>query len=198
MTGTPDRRSSTHTSIDQIEVIQTPGGLLQVSTLRSSEVFQTSKDHTILGVPVGKTTSQIRVPAIFNYHVQLAPEWRVTVRNNTFTVIAPSVQPTLPVAIDTSQLEKLTSGTWSLFTGDGELEQLQRSITPSLATKAQTPLFIQLQREAARKTVNEFVTQWILERRGGKPAAGYKVQVFFADEPIDVLGSAALPLGGVQ
>ena len=187
-----------HTSIDQIEVIQTPGGLLQVSTLRSSEVFQTSKDHTILGVPVGKTTSQIRVPAIFNYHVQLAPEWRVTVRDNTFTVIAPSVQPTLPVAIDTSQLEKLTSGTWSLFTGDRELEQLQRSITPSLAKKAQTPLFIQLQREAARKSVNEFVTKWILERRGGKPTAGYKIQVFFADEPIDVLGSAALPLGGVQ
>ena len=110
----------------------------------------------------------------------------------------PKRPATLPVAIDTSQLEKLTSGTWSLFTGDGELEQLQRSITPSLATKAQTPLFIQLQREAARKTVNEFVTQWILERRGGKPAAGYKVQVFFADEPIDVLDSATLPLGGVQ
>lgn len=197
MTGAQGRISVTHSAVDQIEVIRTNGGLLQVSSLRSPEMFQTTKDHTIFGVHVGKTTSQIRVPATFNYHVEMAPEWKITVRDKTFIVIAPGVKPTLPVAIDTAQLEKMSSGTWSLFTGNSELDQLQKSITQSLAQKAATPLFIQLQREAARKTVTEFVTKWILERRGGKPGAGYTVRVFFADEPIEVLGSGALPLGGL-
>ena len=175
--------------------MRTNGGLLQVSTVRSPELFQTTQEHTIFAVHVGKTTSQIRVPATFHYHVELAPEWKITVGDNTFIVIAPRVKPTLPVAIDTAKLEKLTSGTWSLLTGTSELDQLQKSITQSLAQKAATPLFIQLQREAARKTVTEFVTKWVLEQRGSKPATGYTVRVFFADEPIEVLGSSPLQLG---
>ena len=196
MTAAPGPAGFTHSALDQIEVMRTKGGLLQVSTLRSPELFQATQDHTIFGVHVGKTTSQIRVPATFHYHVELAPEWKITVRNNTFIVIAPRVKATLPVAIDTAKLEKLTSGTWSLLTGQSELDQLQKSITQSLAQKAATPLFIQLQREAARKTVTEFVTRWVVEQRGSSPATGYTVRVFFADEPIEALGSAPLPLGG--
>ena len=56
----------------------------------------------MLGVPVGQTTSQIRVTAVYSYHVELAPEWKVTLRDKTFIVIAPRVKPTLPVAIDTA------------------------------------------------------------------------------------------------
>lgn len=195
MTAAQSRTSVTHSALDQIEVMRTNGGLLQVSTIRSPELFQATQDHTIFGVHVGKTISQIRVPATFHYHVELAPEWKITVRDKTFIVIAPRVKPTLPVAIDTAKLEKLTSGTWSLLTGQSELDQLQKSITQSLAQKAVTPVFIQLQREAARKTVTEFVTKWVLEQRGGQPATGHTVRVFFADEPIEVLGSAPLPLG---
>lgn len=195
MTGAQGRTSVTHSALDQIEVMRTNGGLLQVSTIRSPELFQATQDHTIFGVHVGKTTSRIRVPATFHYHVELAPEWKITVRDKTFIVIAPRVKPTLPVAIDTAKLEKLTSGTWSLLTGHSELDQLQKSITQSLAQKAVTPLFIQFQRETARKTVTEFVTKWVLEQRGSPPATGYTIRVFFADEPIEVLGSAPLPLG---
>lgn len=198
MAGAKGRTFAAHSSRDQIEVIRTSGGLLQVSTIRSPEMFQATHDHTILGVPVGKTTSQIRVPATFHYHVELAPEWKITLRDKTFIVIAPRVKPTLPVAIDTAQLEKLTSGTWSLLTGNSELDQLQRSISQTLAKKALTPPFIQLQREAARKTVTEFVSKWVFERRGGKPATGYAVRVFFEDEPIEVLGSALPPIASVQ
>ena len=123
MTAAQGRTSVTHSALDQIEVMRTNGGLLQVSTIRSPELFQATQDHTIFGVHVGKTISQIRVPATFHYHVELAPEWKITVRNNTFIVIAPRVKPTLPVAIDTAKLEKLTSGTWSLLTGTSELDQ---------------------------------------------------------------------------
>ena len=181
--------SSLASSPDRIEVIRTPGGLLQVSTIRSSEVFQATRDHTIFSMPVGQTTSQIRVPATFHYHIELAPEWKITVRGKAIIVIAPRVKPTLPVAINTARLEKLTSGAWSLFTGRAELDELQKSITQSLAEKAASTQFIQLQREAARKTVTEFVAKWVLEQKRLAPSAGYAVQVFFADEPIEVLGS---------
>ena len=82
--GEPSRRSSTQSpALDQFEVIRTKGGLLAVSTIKAPELFQATADHTILGVPVGQTTSQIRVQAIYGYHVELAPEWKVTLRDKT-------------------------------------------------------------------------------------------------------------------
>ncbi len=156
--GEPSRRSASHSpALDQVEVIRTKGGLLAVSTIKAPESFHATADHTILGVPVGQTTSQIRVQAVYAYHVELAPEWKVTLRDRTLIVIAPRVKPTLPVAIDTARLERFASGTWSAFTGPGELDWLQRSISQSLAAKAALPSYIQFQREAARATVTEFV-----------------------------------------
>jgi hypothetical protein len=174
-------------SPDRLEVIRTKGGLLQVSTIRSPETFQASTDHTFLGIDLGQTTTQIRVPAVIHYHIELAREWPVTVKGDTLIVIAPAVKPTLPVAIDTARLERFAAGTWSLFTGTGELDRLQRSITQTLAVKAATPSYVQFQREAARQTVTEFVGQWLLtqERFQGMPK--HAVRVFFADEPITAL-----------
>ncbi|HSC01226.1 MAG TPA: hypothetical protein VLE45_15010 [Burkholderiaceae bacterium] len=192
--GGEQRRVVTHSpAVDQFEVIRTKGGTLAVSTIRAPEFFQATADHTVLGVPVGQTTSQIRVQAVYPYHVELAPEWKVTVRDKTFIVIAPRVKPTLPVAIDTAKLERYASGAWSLFTGPAELDRLQRTISQHLATKAALPSYIQFQREAARTTVTEFVTKWLVGQERWQPASAYKVQVFFADEPIEALGAAPPP-----
>jgi hypothetical protein len=192
--GEPARRTATQSAaIDQFEVIRTKGGLLAVSTIKAPELFQATAEHTVLGVPVGQTTSQIRVQAVYAYHVELAPEWKVTLRDRQLIVIAPRVKPTLPVAIDTARLERFASGTWSVFTGAAELDRLQRSISQSLATKAALPSYIQFQREAARATVTEFVRKWMLGQERFKSAGDYQVRVFFADEPIEVLGSAPPP-----
>jgi len=192
--GEPARRTTTQSAaIDQFEVIRTKGGLLAVSTIKAPESFQATADHTVLGVPVGQTTSQIRVQAVYGYHVELAPEWKVTVRDKTLIVIAPRVKPTLPVAIDTARLERYASGAWSMFTGASELDRLQRSISQTLAAKAAQPSYIQFQREAARVTVTEFVNKWLITQERFKPASDYKVRVFFADEPIEALGAAPPP-----
>ena len=182
-------------SPDRIEVIRTKGGLLQVSTLKSAETFQASKDHQIFGlVSLGSTVTQIRVPAVFNYHVELAPEWKVLVRDKTFIVIAPSVKPTLPVAIDTARLQRFSSGTWSFMTGTSELDSLQRSITQTLSVKASTPAYIQYQREVARKTVGEFVEKWLITQGKWEKNHGETIRVFFADEPIGSLGQLPLTI----
>jgi hypothetical protein len=175
-------------ALDQVEVIRTEGGLLQVSTIRAPEYFKAVKPHDILGLDLGATTTHIRVPATYHFHIELAREWRVRVRpDGTVIVIAPAVKPTLPVAIDTARLERQAEGRWSLFTGARELEALERTITKTLADKAASAGYVAFQREAARQTVAEFVQRWLLTQERFKSARGGAVRVFFADEAIGLL-----------
>ena len=172
-------------------VMRTPGGLLEVSTIAAEERFDSTTTHAILGVPVGKTIAQVRVPAVYRYHIPLAKDWTLRSTGNTLLVIAPPVRPSLPVAINTAKLESFAFGVWSPFTGSEAVASLQRSITNTLGTKAKSPDLIKLQREAARLTVTEFVEKWVVQQtrlQGTKPPA---IFVFFEDEP---LGQRAAPL----
>src|SRR6185369_6089813 len=54
-----------------VVVMRTPGGLLEVSTVSTEERFDSTTTHTILGVPVGRTIAQIRVPVTYRYHIPL-------------------------------------------------------------------------------------------------------------------------------
>ncbi len=172
-------------------VMRTEGGRLEVARIQAQEGFQTQQDHTVLGVPVGSTVTRIRVPAHYRYTIELAPEWKLHLRDDAVLVIAPRIRPSLPVAIDTGRLEKEVSGIWSPFTGEAQLDRLQRTITRTLEGKASSAAYIDLQREAARTTVREFVSKWLLANR---PAAANKpVRVHFADEPIESLGRVAPP-----
>jgi hypothetical protein len=176
--------------VDRIEVIRTKGGLLQVSTLKAPEMFQATKDHRFFGVSIGKTTTHIQVPAFYHYHIELAPEWKVTVRDNMFIVVAPKVKPTLPIAVDMARLQGFSSGSWSILTGQKELDILQRSITKTLETKASTPSYINIQREVARKTVEEFVEKWLINQgKWESKKSNNAIKVFFEDESIGSMQS---------
>ena len=179
------------TEVGRAVVLRTPGGRLEVAELRQTESFEVSRDHEVLGVPVGSTFSRVRVPAHYRYHVELAPEWGVRVLpDGGVRVVAPRVQPTLPVAIDTAQLQSESRGLWSLFTGPAQVQALERSITGHLARKAATAPMLERQREAARQTVAEFVGKWLMTQSQWRPHAGQTVQVLFADEPIEALHAA--------
>lgn len=171
-------------------VMRTPGGLLEVSIITSEERFDSTTTHTVLGVPVGKTVAQVRVPATYRYHIPLAKEWSIRLTGSALVVIAPSVRPSLPVAINTAKLESFSSGIWSPFTGGPAVNSLQRSITATLATKALMADLITLQREPARQTVTEFVQKWVINQPGWQGTKGPTIFVFFEDEP---LGQRAAP-----
>jgi hypothetical protein len=178
-------------AVGESVVLRTPGGRLEVAELKQLESFEVSRDHEVLGVPVGSTFSRIRVPAHYRSHVELAPEWRVTLRpDGSVRVIAPRLQPTLPVAIDTARMEKEARGLWSLFTGPAQLAALEQSITAALARQAGSAPLLARQREAARATVAEFVRKWLMTQTAWQPHAGAQVQVLFADEPIEALDAA--------
>ena len=172
-------------------VMRTPGGLLEVSTVTSEERFDSTTNHTLLGVPLGKTVAQIRVPAVYRYHIPLAKDWDIRQSGAALVVIAPAARPTLPVAINTAKLESFSSGTWSLVTGRESLALLQKSITEILEKRAASPEMTLLQRESARQTVSEFVQKWVLENPRWRNLKAPTVFVFFEDEP---LGKRAVPL----
>lgn len=189
----PDRPVA---SAEMPVVIQIKGGRLEVSTVQAIEPFSASTDETILGLSVGKTVSRIRVPATYRYHVELDTDWKVLLKDKTFIVISPKVVPSLPVAIDTARLEAESSGRWSLFTGTTRLAELQRSITATLAVKAASPSYVLFQREAARQTLKEFVSKWLVTQTQWKHASAYPIRVFFADEPIQALSVVPQPFAG--
>lgn len=176
---------------DEPVVMRTSGGLLEVSTIKVSERFEASQVYSFLGAELGKTATRIRVPVVYRYHIELAPEWKIRLRDKTFIVIAPAVKPTLPVAIQTTAIEKESSGAWSFLTGTSLLNKLERSISPVLASRAESPTYVQLQREASRKTVKEFVAKWLITQQRWKLAMDYPIQVYFSDEPIQMLGYSA-------
>lgn len=180
------------TAVGEPIVIYTKGGLLEVSKVTVTEQFQASKDHTIFGVPVGNTVSWISVPAVYRYHIPLAPEWKVRLIEKSFVVIAPAVAPSLPVAIQTAQLQKQSAGVWSAWTGTDLLNELERTISAELGKKAVSPSMVLLQRDVARNTVKDFVQKWLISQEKWKEAAGFPVLVYFEDEPIQELRKSSL------
>ena len=163
-------------------------GQLDVSTVTSAqEGFSRSDPLRFWDIDLGTTVSEIRVRAIFRYHVPLDPRgWHVKRVGDQYRVIVPAVRPTLPVAIDTATLEKKTESGWLRFNKAENLEALEREMTKQLEKRASEPRYIELQRPKAREAATEFVTSWMVtkEKWNVKPS---QVRVFFADEPIDSL-----------
>lgn len=172
-------------ALDEAVVMRTKGGLLEVSTVTATELFEQSVAHSVLGLDLGKTIARIRVPATYRYHVELAPEWRFIRHDKTFIAIAPAVKPSLPVAIDTGKLEGESFGRWSVLAGDKLVTALQKSITSTLAERATSQKYINLQREHARQTLKEFVQKWVLSQDKWKASSDSQIRIFFADEPIE-------------
>lgn len=177
--------------------VHVKGGLLEVSTIKSPERFTATADDTILGVPIGKVFTKIEVPVVYRYHVKLAEDWKVMLKDKTFIVISPPVAPSLPVAFDSAQLKGEANGQWVTFTGSGHIRQLERSITKTLAEKAASPSYINFQREEARSAVREFLAKWLVTQEQWKSTAKYPIRVFFADEPIQSMSTVPQPFAGV-
>ncbi|MBI5862221.1 MAG: hypothetical protein HZB64_08600 [Rhodocyclales bacterium] len=193
--GNVDKTSAIVATINEPIVMRTKGGLLEVSTITATELFQTKTTHTALGLDVGKTITQIRVPATYRYHIELAPKWRFEQKGDSFIVIAPPVKPSLPVAIDTTKFEVEAHGVWSLITGPEAKERLLKGITPTLAEYAASKKYVELQRSYARETISEFVRKWVVSQEKWSKTSNLQIRVFFADESIQAMqGTGLIPL----
>jgi hypothetical protein len=179
----------------EIVVLRTPGGLLEVSSLQTVEHFDKRFVYELLGFQVGETVAHIRVPAVFRYRIELAPVWRVTRDGRQFTVVAPPFRPALPVAVDLAQMQQDVGGSWLLvpFNRSANLDVLRSEITNELAKKAISPAYVEMQREAARATVAEFVAKWLITQTEWSAVKPTDIRVLFSDEPLSA--GVSTPLG---
>lgn len=183
--------------VGEMIVMRTNGGVLEVSTVTGHEQFNQASSTTIFGftIPTSEVIATVQAKATYRYHVKLAPEWKFFRRGNVFTVIAPPIQPSLPVAIDTTTLQVFSSGLWSPVTGNVAITGLLQKLTPVLENRSWAPSNIQLQRDSARLTVAEFVRKWVMGQDKWKEIGDKaQVQVFFADEPAEKLQAAGYGL----
>lgn len=163
--------------------MHTKGGLLEVSRINATEQFDKKFVYSVLGLNVGDTVAHIRVPAVYRYHIELAPEWEVYRRGDLFKVITPPVRPSLPVAVDLAKMEKDVGGSWYLvpFNDQQDLDALEREITGTLATKAASPVYMNMQKKEARKAVTEFVMKWLIDQEAWREASQPRLEVVFGE-----------------
>lgn len=170
------------------------GGLLELASTRAIETFSRSDTRTVAWdlVSLGTTVTEIRVPVTYRYHLRLRDAWRIDVSNHVCVVHAPRIRPTQPPAIDTAGLEKRSERGWLRFNTEEQMAQLERSITPTLRLYAGDPQRLALVRDASRRTVAEFVRDWLARNDQWRPDRYHAIVVLFPDET--QLASQALGL----
>lgn len=163
-------------------VMRTKGGLLEVATVRALERFTREDSRDFWGIDLGTTVSQIQVPVTYRFHIEMAREWPIEIRGRTAIARAPAIKPSLPVAFDTTLMEKYTRAGWARFNKEENLAALERSMTPTLAERAAGEAYRGLAEDAARRTIAEFITIWLLKETDWKRDPLHKVIVLFPGE----------------
>jgi hypothetical protein len=164
---------------------RTPGGTLELATATATETLTRTDERTIAWdmIYLGKTVSEISVPVTYRYHLVLRDPWKLDVVGNTCVVRAPAIRPSLPPAIHTDRMQKRSEAGWARFDAKEQMAELERSLTPRLARTAGDPRRLALVREECRKTVAEFVRDWLLREDHWRNDRFTSIKVIFADEP---------------
>lgn len=166
-------------------VIRTQGGLLEVAAVKATERFSRSDTREFWGLSLGTTVSHIQAPAYYRYQIALAKDWQAVLQGNKRLVVhAPALQPSLPVALDMALMQSYTQNGWGRMNREENLASLQQSIGPELARRAVSSAYLEMAREPARKTIEEFVRQWMLQEKASNSPlpAGLEVKIIFPDE----------------
>jgi hypothetical protein len=168
------------------EMAPTGLGNLELATARQVETFHAEDSRSVFWekLYLGTTISEIRVPVTYRYHLRLADPWKLEVSGSTCLVIAPPVRPSLPPAIDTDKMEKRSEAGWARFNAQQQLDELEKSITPTLTQYASDARHLALARAECRKTVAEFVKTWLLREEQWRSDRFHTIKVVFADEDL--------------
>ena len=180
----PETITQTFVEWHEITAKGTDGNILEVSTAEATETFTQKSDLKMfnLVLPLGTTVSEVSVPATYRYHIDLNGDWFLTTDGQRVMVIAPKIQPSLPVAFNTGKMKKKTKSGWGRWDGDESLEELETSITSQLSERAKAPGTIDTVREESRLAVAKFVQGWLLNRSHWSDRTFTEIAVVFEDE----------------
>lgn len=175
---------------DEIIILRTPGGMLEVATLIRNEEFRWQTTYTCALIDCGKllgaTITDVRVPVHYTYRIPLAAEWKLQFKDDHFELEVPQAQPLLPPAVDLKKIELRTKTTWLSPGTQEHREALLKNFLPDIEKRAAQKNYLDAQREDARKTVVEFVQKWMIAQNVEPNKRGYTIKVFFPDEPRDI------------
>ena len=170
-------------TLDVPVVMHTSGGRLEVATVTAREAFTfDAPPKMLLGVDLGKTASHVQAQVVYRFHIEMAKEWPIRFLGTTAVVEAGEIEPTVPVAFDTSTMHKQTKSGWARFDKHENLDELERRMSPELEKRAHAYKGLAL--ESARKSVGDFVRTWLVKEADWKEGAGYAVKVVFPGEPL--------------
>ena len=175
----------THTFRESLpQITSTKGDILELAIYRCDETFKrTDEKWTGWGwVYLGTTVAEIRVPVSFRYHLRLSDPWRLAARDQVCLVMAPQIRPSLPPAIHTAEMERRAESGWARFDKNDQLDELERSMTPTLEQRARDPAHVQLVREACRQSVAAFVKKWLMREGQWRSDKFTSIVVVFPDE----------------
>ena len=156
----------------RVIVLRTPGGLLEVATLKRVEEFGWQTKYTCplidCGALLGATVTRLRAPVHYTYRIPLAESWELRPDGKEYVLVVPAVQPALPPAVETAKVELETQGSWTSPGREMNLQSTLRQLGPELERRATQPEYLKLQEPHAARTVAEFARKWLREQ--GKPA----------------------------
>lgn len=147
-----------------IDIGRTHGDVLEVaSPLKTMELFSRSDSRFAAWgkVYLGTSTTEVKVPASFRYHIKLSEMKGTQIKDRVLVVKVPAIYPSLPVAFDTAGVEKRSDSGWLRFDGAQLLAELEKNITPELEQRAAQHL--PAVKETARKDIEMFIQKWIVE-----------------------------------
>lgn len=192
---TPNRSVTTEvTPFSGVEMMRIPGGVLEVAQVKAYERITRKDSLKVLKdfVDLGTTVSEIDVPVLLRYHVEMAQEWPVVCDKGSCVVQAPKLLPSLPPGVYSAEIRKRTEGGWARFNKDENLVALERSLTSELSERAKSDRNMVPATEAGRKTIQEFARTWMMKHRvkPGEPTP--TIDVLF---PGEKQGAGATPVG---
>ena len=168
-----------------IDIGRSHGDVLEVaSPLKTMELFSKADSRFAAWgkVYLGTSVTEIKVPASYRFHIKLSEMKgvRVDEQNKIFIVKVPVIHPSLPVAFDTTGVEKRSEDGWFRFDGAQQLAAMEKNITPDLEKRATQHL--PAIREHARGDIEEFVQKWIVDTRPEYKDKISTVKVIFEGE----------------
>lgn len=174
-------------------VMHTAGGRLEVATITTTESFQfDAPPKSFLGIDLGKTVSDVQVKVVYRYYIDMAKEWPVRFQASSAVVDAGEIQPTLPVAFDTSTMQKRTRSGWARFDKHENLAELERRLSPELELRSHS--YKSLALPAARQTVAAFVETWLSRQQHWHSLGIKEVRVLFpGDRPVSGITPRPMP-----
>ena len=163
-------------------VMHTGGGRLEVATITTTETFRfDAPPKSFLGIDLGKTVSHVQVKVVHRYHIDMAKEWPIRFQGRSAVIEAGEIQPTLPVAFDTSTMRKETRSGWARFDKHENLAELERRLSPELERRSHGYRALAL--PAARETVAAFVKTWVSRQQHWDSLGIRDVKVLFPGDP---------------